>query len=297
MDELSERFDDFPATVHALITPVDAADEPLLAREADEPAPLGSMFKLYVLLAVSQAVESGELSWDTTLTVAAHNRSLPSGELQDEPDGTEVTVREAATKMIQLSDNTATDMLMQELDREAIEDAVLDAGHHDPELLSPFPSTREFFQIGWGDPEYFDTWANGSQDEQRALLEQLERKPIGEHDVTVSGDPIWPDGVEWFASAEDIAAVHIALQEQEDPMVREILSGNPGIPPEAFDYVGFKGGSSPGVLTGSWYVEAVNGDSYVVVLQSATEDPAGISTSSQTLFFDLAESAVDLATS
>lgn len=255
------------------------------------------MFKLYVLLAVSQAVEAGELSWDTTLTVEEHNRSLPSGDLQDEPNGTEITVRDAATKMIQISDNTATDMLMQRLGREAIEDAVREAGHHNPELMSPFPSTREFFQIGWGDPEYLESWTIGTETEQRALLEVLERKPIDEHDVTVGGDPVWPDGVEWFASAEDIALVHLELQEQDDPAVREILSGNPGTDPDTWDYIGFKGGFSPGVLTGSWYAEDPNGDSYVVVIQAATNDPAGISSTSQTLFFDLADAAVELARS
>lgn len=266
----------------------------LLERNADEPAPLASTFKLYVLLAVSQAVEAGELTWDTTLSVSAQNRSLPSGELQEEPDGTEVSVREAAMKMIEISDNTATDMLIQAVGRDAIEEAVRDAGHHDPELMSPFPSTRELFQIGWGDPEYFETWRAGTDAEQRALLDQLAHQQIGPHDIAVGGDPLWPDGVEWFASAEDVAAVHSALQQQEDSTVRAILSENPGVEQHSWDYVGFKGGSSPGVLTGSWYMEDADGESYVVVIQTATEDAAGISAESQANFFRLAASALEL---
>lgn len=266
----------------------------LLDRSADEPAPLGSMFKLYVLLAVSHAVDEGTLSWDTTLTVEDYNRSLPSGTLQEEPNGTAVSVREAATQMIEISDNTATDMLIQELGRDAIEDAVKQSGHHDPELLLPFPTTREMFLLGWGDPEDLDTWQTGTPQEQRALLDQLARQPLDPHDIAVGGDPLWDKGVEWFASAYDVAAVHQALQDQQDPVVREILSQNHGLEQHVWDYVAFKGGSSPGVVSGSWFVEDGTGDSYVVVLQGSTTDAAGISADSQALFFRLANAAVEL---
>nr|WP_293951765.1 serine hydrolase [uncultured Corynebacterium sp.] len=265
-----------------------------MERSSTEPAPLGSMFKLYVLLAVATAIEAGELSWDSMLTISEENRSLPSGELQDEPDGTEVSVREAATKMISISDNTATDMLIQAVGRGTVETAVEESGHHAPELMSPFLSTREMFQIGWGDPAYLDTWSSGTFDEKRALLDDLERKPIGPYDIAVGGDPLWPQGVEWFATAEDVAAVHQVLQRQEDPTVREILSENPGIPQIPWDYVGFKGGSSPGVLTGSWFVENADGENHVLVLQASTEDAAGISPDAQSEFFRLASSALEL---
>lgn len=100
--------------------------------------------------------------------------------------------------------------------------------------------------------------------------------------------------MEWFATAEDIAAVHRALQGQEDPIIREILSKNPGIQQNSWDYVGFKGGSSLGVLTGSWFVENPGGESFVLVLQASTEDAAGISADAQAEFFLLATAALEL---
>lgn len=273
----------------------DAEAAPLLDRDSEEAAPLGSMFKLYVLLALSEAITAGEISWDSPLTVTEENRSLPSGELQDAPDGTEVSVREAAGKMIAISDNTATDMLIQTLGRESVEKAVQTSGHHAPELMSPFPSTREIFQIGWGDPADLETWSTGTEKEQRALLEKLSKRAIGPHDLAVGGDPLWPQGVEWFASAADIAAVHLELQQQGDPVIVEILNENPGINLAVWDYVAFKGGSSPGVLTGSWFAENPGGQSYVLVMQASTEDAAGISGEAQSEFFRLATSALELA--
>lgn len=288
--------------MQALVREVDSdgapsqEDEPFLEREADAAAPLGSIFKLYVLLAVSAAVDEGSLSWDDTLTVSDANRSLPSGELQDEPNGTEVTVREAATATISISDNTATDMLIQEVGRAAVEEAVAASGHHDPSMMSPFMSTREMFQVGWGREESLQRWIDGSTEQRRGLLEELERAPIGPHDIAVGGDPLWPQGVEWFATAEDLAAVHVALQERDDPVVREVLSANAGVDAtvqEEWDYLGFKGGSSPGVLTGSWVVEQ-DDRRFVVVIQTATDEAAGIGAEATSEFTRLATTALEL---
>lgn len=46
----------------------------------------------------------------------------PTGRLQDEPTGTSVTVAEAADLMIAISDNTATDLLIDLVGRDAVED-------------------------------------------------------------------------------------------------------------------------------------------------------------------------------
>lgn len=79
---------------------------------AGELLPIGSMIKLYVLGAVVGAVADGSLTWEDEVTVTDELRSLPSGELQDAPAGTSLTVHEAARMMISISDNTATDLLM-----------------------------------------------------------------------------------------------------------------------------------------------------------------------------------------
>ena len=75
-------------------------------------APLGSAFKLYVLDALGSAVASGKVHWNQQLTVTAQLKSLPSGQLQNEPDGTRISVQDTAAKMISISDNTAANMLI-----------------------------------------------------------------------------------------------------------------------------------------------------------------------------------------
>lgn len=267
----------------------------------DETKPLGSVFKLYVLGAVADAVAAGTLSWDDNLIISDDTRSLPSGELQDLPSGTLVTVRDAATKMIEISDNTATDLLIDRVGREAVEAQLAVMGHHDPSLNTPFVKTREFFQLGWG-ADFADAraaWAGQSIDERRAVLDALPGGvlDIASFDLSTSA---WQQQIDWFANPADLVAAHLALQQKaETPAgepVRGILSANPGLEfdTDVFPYVAFKGGSAPGVLAGSWLLEREDGVRFVITLQASSLDPADV-TDTALVFGNVTDAAALLA--
>ena len=267
----------------------------------DATKPLGSVFKLYVLGAVADAVAAGTLSWDDTLIISDDTRSLPSGELQDLPSGTLVTVRDAATKMIQISDNTATDLLIDRVGREAVEAQLTIMGHHDPSLNTPFPKTREFFQLGWS-PDFADaqaSWADSSVDERRAVLAGMPGGVLDAASLDLS-KTAWQKGIDWFANPADLVAAHLALQQKAatpagEP-VRGILSANPGLQfdEEVFPYVAFKGGSAPGVLAGSWLLERADGERFVITLQASSLDPADV-TDTALVFGNVTDAATLLA--
>ena len=98
--------------------------------------PLASIFKLYVLLAVADAVKAGKLSWDDQLTITLQAKAVGSSGLEKLPPGTQVSVRTAAEKMIANSDNMATDLLIEKVGTAAVERALVEAGHHDPESMT-----------------------------------------------------------------------------------------------------------------------------------------------------------------
>ena len=64
--------------------------------------------------------------------------------------GDHISVRTAAEKMIATSDNMATDMLIGKLGPQAIDDALANAGHHDPAAMTPFPTMYELFSVRGG---------------------------------------------------------------------------------------------------------------------------------------------------
>ena len=117
--------------------------QPVHSMDPATAAPLGSAFKLYVLDALGNAVASGKVRWNQPLTVTAQLKSVPSGQLQNEPDGTRISVQDTAAYMISISDNTAADMLINLLGRPAVEAALTTTGMASPALDRPFLTTRE----------------------------------------------------------------------------------------------------------------------------------------------------------
>ncbi|MGM1015919.1 MAG: serine hydrolase [Actinomycetota bacterium] len=276
-DELTDRTDEIGAPVTVTVFDVSdgAVDEPIFsAGDLEGAQPSGSMFKLFVLLAVVDAVDEGTLAWDDTLTLTDATRSLPSGELQEEPDGTEVSVEEAALGMISISDNTATDLLIEAIGIEAVEAQITEHATDGADATTPMLSTRAFFQLGWGDEELRSEWAAADDDGRETVRERVDAGPL----TTTATDvvvPIWQDGVDWFFSSADLARVSVALDDASDTAagepVAEILTTNPGLETaDDWDSVGFKGGSSVGVIGGTWLLQD-DDDAYVVVVQSATQ--------------------------
>jgi hypothetical protein len=106
-------------------------------------------------------------------------------------------------------------------------------------------------------------------DGRRSFLDDdLADRPL-DVDVSDVTTPTEVETLEWFATAEDICRAHAGLAErgQRDPVVREVLAANPGVPvdTQAWAYVGFKGGSEPGLFALSWYLETAAGDGHVLV--------------------------------
>ena len=261
-----------------------------------ESLPIGSMIKLYVLGAVVDAVERGELGWDDEVTVTDELRSLPSGQLQDAPTGTTVTIREAAEAMIAISDNTATDLLVDAVGRESVEEAFAALGHADPGRNVPLATTRELFLLGWGeDTDWRERWRDADADGRRAILDSLAGTELDVDLARIVQEPVWTYDVDWFATGDDLCAAHVGLAglattEAGEP-VRAILSANPGVEDTSgYDYVAFKGGSSTGTMGGSWFAESGDGAVDVVLQTAAEVEPTSAAT-----MVGIAEDALRLA--
>jgi len=74
-----------------------------------------STIKLPVLVAFFQALDEGKVRLDETLTMEKHQVAEGSGDMQYQKPGTKYTVLETITKMIVISDNTATNMIIDRL--------------------------------------------------------------------------------------------------------------------------------------------------------------------------------------
>ena len=72
-----------------------------------------STIKVPILVAFFQAVDQGKVQLDQMLTLKTEHIAGGSGEMQDQPVGTKYSALEVAKKMIVVSDNTATNMIIE----------------------------------------------------------------------------------------------------------------------------------------------------------------------------------------
>ena len=245
--------------------------EKVAGTNTDESLPLASIFKTYVLFAVEDAVLAGTLRWNDPLTITSEAKKLGSSGFDKLPAGSQITVRQAAGKMISTSDNMATDLLIERLGTPAIEQALIRAGHHDPASMTPFPTMRELFSVGWGNPDVREQWKNATPADRAELLKQASARPY-EPDPLRTHAPGSAYGAEWYGSAEDICRVHARLQHNAvgpAAPVRAIMSEIPGIDLDRtqWPYIGAKAGNLPGDLTFSWYAVDRTGQAWVVSFQ------------------------------
>ena len=259
--QVSKVFPDGPAGKCALVA----------GTNTDLSLPLASIFKLYVLLAVADAVKQGTVRWDEPLTITKEAKAVGAAGLEELEPGTQVSVKTAAQQMISASDNMATDLLIARLGPGAVERALVAAGHHDPASMTPFPTTHELFSVGWGKPDLREQWKQASPQAREQLLKQTNSRPY-EPDPERTHTPASGFGAEWYGTAGDICRVHAALQAAavgEAVPVKKILSAIPGIDldPAKWSYIGAKGGNLPGDLTFSWYAVDHTGQPWVVSFQ------------------------------
>lgn len=288
VDEGFERLGEIGTLRASAAEIVDGSCAPIAGHDEDEPAPIGSIFKLYVLAALGEAVESGEVSWSDEIVIRDELKSVPSGTLQTREAGEVVTVQEAASLMISISDNTAADHLIDLLGRGTIETTMAAYGHTSPDLNTPFMDTREFTALKVGPASGLRIqWIEGNEEARRSILQQISGITTGDLPVQDWTNPIDPHVVEWFASPGDLCRLAAGLLDLAGsvPAIAEILGTNPGVPaePGTWESIWFKGGSEPG-LAAAWFVTRSDGRTFVTS-GSVVDPEAVIDTNEAVLLF------------
>jgi beta-lactamase class A len=246
--------------------------------------PLASMFKLFVLGALAHQIAAGRVSWTQDLTVTDALKSPGSGSLQNDPDGTRISVQQTAAMMIALSDNTAADMLMQLVGRSAVQAQDRQWSDH-AALNVPFLTAREsllpkiisypalanrYLSLAPGQRAAFLASSVDPMPFSQAQWQNLAQAWTGPRDI---------DTIEYFASPNDICRAFAGLQQlASQPALAPLGSimsandGGTGLDPALWPTVWFKGGSEPGVLTLGYLATNSTGQTFVVV--AMLSDPA-----------------------
>jgi hypothetical protein len=120
--------------------------QPMISRSSETPRGLGSIFKMWVLAALAERLDTRLSDPDNLINLVAAKLAA-GGIINNEPLGTQFSVREMAILMLAFSDNTSTDHLHELVGREAIADQLVDLGLSNPDLLLPFLNISEQFHV------------------------------------------------------------------------------------------------------------------------------------------------------
>ncbi len=251
-ETISDKIAQLPGTTNLLFAKLDGS-EPIEAHNAEMSLAIGSAFKLWVLSALVRDIEAGKRAWDDVMVMEKY--SVPTGGMQNWPYRSPVTLHTLATMMIATSDNTATDELIALLGRDKVEAELALTGHSDPARNIPFLSTREFMLLKWCENQGRFDYEALSEAEKRATLEQISWEGVGDAMVNelFGADRPQHIDIEWFATPGDLARVMQRLERNIE--ARKILTENKGFPPGSagiWSYIGYKGGSEPGVINFTW---------------------------------------------
>ena len=257
---IAERFRKLPGEVSFQLKCLDDG-KVIASNQPDKRLAIGSAFKLYVLATLVDL----NLPWDKVVKVEDRHKSLPSGEMQNWPAGSPVTVHTLALKMISLSDNTATDHLLATIGREEVEQRFAKFGLKTPAADIPLLATREWFRLksnGRLRKEFLAADAAG----RRKVIDSMYDLPrMNDEDEDWNG-PLAIDTIEWFASAADLCRVLDWLDKHGGQTAQEILAVNPStaIPANKFPYEGYKSGSESGVLSMNWLLHTREGKHFAL---------------------------------
>jgi hypothetical protein len=256
LDEVASRFATLPGRTGFVAAEVSGGRATLTAHEADLPLAIGSAFKLVILAELLRAIDAGERKWNDR--IIRGTRELPAGGFRALAPGAQVTLRKLGEEMIRVSDNSATDLLLYELGRERVEAMQAVIGFQHAAANVPFLSTMELFKLkGVEGGALGRRYLAANPTERRRMLDAEVARRTGAEvgALFADGRPVMIEGLEWFASPLDLARVMGWFAARADRSAGaealRILALNPG--PAAslksrFDYVGYKGGSEPGVV-------------------------------------------------
>ena len=100
----------------------------VIERRSDDVVPTASCIKVFILMELMRRVEAGDFALQEAIPMLSEQQVGGSGVLKDLTASIRLPLRDVATLMIVLSDNTATNMLIDLLGLTAINDMIRDLG-------------------------------------------------------------------------------------------------------------------------------------------------------------------------
>ncbi len=289
LNELGARFAALASDTSMLVARIDNDQcKAIYNLRGDRPQPTGSIFKIWVLGALTEEMRVKRISPNTMVPLDA-DEIVPAGySINDVALGTQFPLRDMASLMMGVSDNTATDHIHELVGRKRVEDTLKAFRHRNRQLMTPFLSTNEQFHIFWSlSPNEATAYAQGTEEQQRDTLTNT-IEPLGPvmSFPQANQDALFDSS--WAASADDVCRAYAGLRKfnnrSEHFELMDQAMGSEAVllwVRNRWDRVWQKGGSLANadgnyVFTLSWLFESDERGAYVVIMMANNRDGSPI---------------------
>jgi beta-lactamase class A len=123
---IQELIADFDGVVSLYAKNLDTGQE--FALRADEPVRTASTIKLPIMVACYRAVAEGKASWQEQIPLTDASRVSGSGVIREFAPGTRLTLRDLMHVMIVVSDNTATNLVLDRVGADYVNETMAQLG-------------------------------------------------------------------------------------------------------------------------------------------------------------------------
>ena len=222
----------------------------LVSFRADTPMAVGSSFKIALALTLRKQIEAGKRRWTDVVRIKPIWK-VPGGVLFDWAAGTPATLEMLAGFMISKSDNTGTDAILHTVGRR---NAEAYTGRNRPLL-----STHDlYFFRDLRNRRWVERYRQADAAQRRAILESIQDRPLDvDHGIFV--DTPHDFDIEWYFTNRELCGL---IAQVADLPIMGIEAR--GIEKDEWKRVAFKGGSEPGVLSGTYSLTNKAGRTYCV---------------------------------
>lgn len=174
-EKVKSAIADFKGTVYIYAKNLDTGRD--YALRADEQVRTASTIKLPIMTEVFRQVAAGKVAWTDQIEIAKANKVGGSGILSEFSDGSKIDVKTATHLMIVLSDNTATNVLIDKVSSNNVNDHMAKLGLKDTLSLRKIGGGGD--AKAWDEPlnKLFGIGRSSARDMAR-LMEMLERGEV-----------------------------------------------------------------------------------------------------------------------
>ena len=155
--------------------------------KGDERVPTASTIKIAVMIEAFTRVAEGRAKWTDELVLTKAARYGGSGVLPELADGLRLTLRDCVNLMMVVSDNTATNMVLDYLTTDAVNSRMSTLGFKDTRIMRRIGGGGESKEGKEPDNKRFGLGAT-TPHEMVQILEKLESGDDQEHDAGDEGN-------------------------------------------------------------------------------------------------------------